>query len=67
MVTSKIQNSAAAAAEFWISEFGIKEVWVVKSLDFANWPFPESAAAELKRIQIMISRAGHYYYRLCQI
>ena len=31
--------------------FGIKEVLVVKNLDFAGWPFPESAAAKLKNLK----------------
>ena len=38
MVASKTKNR----------KFGIKEVLVVKILDFADWPFPESAAAKLK-------------------
>ena len=69
MVASKIKNqsSAAVAAEFWILNLGIKEVLVVKNLDFADWPFQESAAAKLKKLQNMISRAGHYYNRICQI
>ena len=48
MVASKIQISAAAAAEMLILIFGIKEALVVTNLDFAGWPFLESAAAKLK-------------------
>ena len=50
MVTSKVQHpkSAAAAAELLILNVGIKEVMVVKKLDFAHWPFSESAAAKFK-------------------
>ena len=46
MVASKIQISAAA--EFRIFNLGTKEVLVVKNVDFADWPFPESAAAKSK-------------------
>ena len=46
---SKIQNSDAAAVEFLIFSFGIKDVLVVRYLDFADWPFPERAAAKLKK------------------
>ena len=48
MVASKIQNPAAAAAEFG--------VLVLK--DFADWPFPESAAAKLKAIKIWFRGLG---------
>ena len=48
MVASNIKTLAAAAAEIWILDFGSKEVLVVKSLHFADWPFPESAAAKSK-------------------
>ena len=42
VVASTIQKSAAAAAEFVI-----KEVMLVKHLDFADWPFPESAGYQI--------------------
>ena len=47
LVASKVQTSAAVAADFLI--FAIKEVLeVVINLDFADWPFSESAAVKLK-------------------
>ena len=48
----EILNSAAAAAEFRIWNLGIKEVMVVRNLDFVDWSFPESAAAKLKNIKV---------------
>ena len=47
MIASKIQNSAAVVANLLNS--GIKEVMVVRNLDFADWAFPESAAAPKKQ------------------
>ena len=67
IVANKDQISVAVAVIFLISDFAIKEVRMVKHLDFADWPFPESAAVKLKQFQNMISRAWHYYDRLCQI
>ena len=49
MVASKTQKSAAAAADVWTLNVGIKEVLVVRNLGFADWPFPESAAVKLKK------------------
>ena len=46
MIASKIQNLAAAPAEFRILDLSIEEVLVVRNLDFADWPVPESAAAK---------------------
>ena len=40
---------------------------LVESLDFADWSFPESAAAKFKKSKILFRGAGHYYSRLCQI
>ena len=48
MVASKIQSSS----------LGIKEVQTVKNLDFADWPFPESAAAQLKKSKIWFRGLG---------
>ena len=37
---------------------GIKEVLVVKNVDCADWPFPESAAAKLNKTQIWFRGLG---------
>ena len=47
MSASKTQSSAAAAADFWVFNFGSK------ILHFADWPFPESAAAKLDKSKIL--------------
>ena len=67
MVTSKIQKPAAAAAELWILNFGIKDVLVVNNLDFADWPFPESAAAKLKQSNIWFRGLGIIITASCEI
>ena len=48
MVTSKVLNSAAAAAEFWTLNIGIKEVLVVRNLNFAGWYSQKVLAAKWK-------------------
>ena len=58
MVASTIQHSAAAAADFLILNFGIMEVMVVRSLDFADCPFPESVTAKLKKSKIWFRGMG---------
>ena len=58
MVASKVLNSKFDHCRRRILNFGIKEVLVVKNLDFADWPFPESAAAKLKKSQIWFRGLG---------
>ena len=48
IVASKIISSKFGRCRGRTLNLGIKEVLVVRSLDFADWPFPESAAAKLK-------------------
>ena len=60
MIASKVQSSnfGAAAAELWVLNSGIKEVMVVRSLHFADWSFPESAAAKLNKSKILFRGLG---------
>ena len=67
MVAIKIKDSKIGRCRGRFLNFGIKEVLVVRNLDFEDWPFQENAAAKLNKFQNMILRTGHYYNRLCQL
>ena len=49
---SNIQTSNFGHARCRFLNFGIQKVMVVKNLDFADWPFPGSAAAMFKESKI---------------
>ena len=53
-----MQSSKSGRCRGRISNFGIKEVMVVKDLDFVDWSFSENAAAKLKKSKIRFRGLG---------